>query len=76
VEEEKSTPSNPVYKPINLPDFQNGNVKPSLAASPISNALAAEFKSFAKDLHDIPRLLKEHQILFDLFAGWRKTRSA
>jgi hypothetical protein len=22
----KSTPSNPVYKPINLPDFQNGNV--------------------------------------------------
>jgi hypothetical protein len=26
VEEEKSTPSNPVYKPINLPDFQNGNV--------------------------------------------------
>jgi len=26
VEEEKSTPSNPVYKPITLPDFQNGNV--------------------------------------------------
>ncbi len=30
MEEEKSTPSNPVYKPITLPDFQNGNVSQML----------------------------------------------
>jgi hypothetical protein len=51
VEEEKSTPSNPVCKPITLPDFQNGN----------DTTLSPEQQ---RRLHELERVVERNLVSF------------